>query len=176
MVFESEVPLSRRFLPALFLCAIALPPAVRADTSGTASVNSAQDFNFDSGATSSSGGDIQFTGNSITFQGSATGIGGSAYGLTGSTVYATITQQILSGLASFFTSAPLSGSSLASNAIFAVHTTKGNYAKALISAVSSSSITFQYTTFGAADGGGGGGGPTISQVLNNYGLFSAGFS
>ena len=176
MVFESEVPLSRRFLPALFLCAIALPPAVRADTSGTATVNSAQDFNFDSGATSSSGGDIQFTGSSITFQGSATGISGSPYGLTGSTVYATITQQILSGLASFFTNASLSGGSLATNSIFAVHTTKGNYAKALIIASSSSSITFQYTTFGATSGGGGGGGPTITQILNNYGLIPAGFA
>ncbi|HYK61657.1 MAG TPA: hypothetical protein VEV85_19635 [Bryobacteraceae bacterium] len=146
-----------------------MPPAVRADTSGTATVNSAQDFNFDSGATSSSGGDIQFTGSSITFQGSATGISGSPYGLTGSTVYATITQQILSGLASFFTNASLSGGSLATNSIFAVHTTKGNYAKALIIASSSSSITFQYTTFGATSGGGGGGGPTITQILNNYG-------
>lgn len=156
--------------------ALILPGIAWADTSGTQTVNSGQDFSFDSGTTSSSGGDIQYTGTNIAFQGSATGISGSSISplLTGPTVYGTIMQQDLSAFASSFGSVPLSGSSIAANAIFAVHTNKGNYAKALITAVSSSSITFQYTTFGATTGGGGG--PTITQILNNYGLVPAGFS
>jgi hypothetical protein len=61
----------------------------------------------------------------------------------------------------------------ANGSIIALQTNGGNGAKLLVTAASSSSISFQYTTFGATTGGGG---PTITQVLNNYGLVPTGFS
>jgi uncharacterized protein (TIGR03437 family) len=58
------------------------------------------------------------------------------------------------------------------NNIFAVHTNGGNYAAVAVTAQSGSSITLQFVTFaGAAPTR-----PTITAVLNNYGLIPAGFT
>ena len=59
--------------------------------------------------------------------------------------------------------------------IFAVQTNTGNLAKALVTASSSSSISFQYDTFGASSTGSGGGTPTITAVLNNSSRIPPGF-
>jgi hypothetical protein len=158
--------------------AILLPVALRADLTGTVTLQSGSTFSFDTGATAASGGDILFTGTNITFQGSATGY---SFTAVGATEYSGLSQSLLSGFpSSLYTQSAISGGALVVNEVFAVHTIGGNYAKVLVTAVSSSSITFQYDTFGVSGGGGGGGGgsttPQITAVVNNSSLIPAGFS
>src|SRR5215831_726246 len=65
---------------------------------------------------------------------------------------------------------------VANAAVIEVKTNGGNYAKVLVTASSSTSITFQYTTYGATTSGGGGGGgtPAITAVQNNYSYIAQG--
>jgi uncharacterized protein (TIGR03437 family) len=145
----------------LAVLAVLYPAAAWANASGTTTLSANTRFSFDTGATVTSGGDILFTGTSITLQGSATefslGVGSSEYGI--------LSQAILSAFGSAYSSAPISGSSLVANEVFAVHTIGGNYAGVLITAVSSTSLSLQYTTFGVSTTPSG---PTITAVQNNY--------
>jgi uncharacterized protein (TIGR03437 family) len=170
-------PTESRWMAAAAV-AILLPVALRADLTGTVTLQSGSTFSFDTGATAASGGDILFTGTNITFQGSATGY---SFTAVGATEYSGLSQSLLSGFpSSLYTQSAISGGALVVNEVFAVHTIGGNYAKVLVTAVSSSSITFQYDTFGVSGGGGGGGGgsttPQITAVVNNSSLIPAGFS
>ncbi len=71
-----------------------------------------------------------------------------------------------------YSSSPLPLSALAVGNIFAVYTNGGNYAAVAVTAQSGSSITLQFITFaGTAPTR-----PTITAVLNNYGLIPAGFT
>ena len=54
-----------------------------------------------------------------------------------------------------------------------VKTSGGNYAMLLVTASSSTAITFQFTTYGATSPGGGGT-PTITAVQNNYSYIAQG--
>lgn len=153
--------------------ALAVPFAALADFSSTATMNAGSYLNMSTGGTSSSGADIQFTGSSLTLQGSAKGA--VLPGVTGASTYGELTESILQSLAALASSAPIPVSSLTTGAIFAVQTNTGNLAKALVTASSSSSISFQYDTFGASSTGSGGGTPTITAVLNNSSRIPPGF-
>ncbi len=159
---------------ALFVTlAMVFPTAAWADLSSTGALSANTRFSFDTGATVTSGGDILFLGTSITMQGTATEY---SFGQTGSLQYTSLNQATLSGLGSIpgiYNQTPLSGASLVVNEVFAVHTIGGNYAAVLITAVSSTSLTFQYTTFGVS-GTGGSGGPSIGGLSNNYSYIQPG--
>ena len=145
------------------LLALAFPMAALADFSNTQTISSGQHVTMDNGSTGTSGGDIAFTGTSITPQGSAKFYDytmGSA-GAEASEIYSEITSAAFSFLT--FTTTPISGGSLVAGEIFAVHDNAGNYAKVWITAVSSTSLTIQYDTFGAAAGGNT---PSITAVLD----------
>lgn len=165
----------QRLFPAMMM--FLTPLAALADINSTATLNAGQNFNFDTGAVVSSGGDIQFTGSSITFQGSAKGGSLALLGLFGTTGYAAVTQTVLTELESLGSNAPISTSGLptgsASGAIIALETNGGNAAKFLITALSSSSISFQFTTYGASSSGPPA--PTITSVRNGSSAIPAGF-
>ncbi len=142
--------------------ACAFSGAALADLVQTTTLQSSQNVNMDTGATSSSGGDIRFTGTSVRPVNAAMILD---LGPQGSAGYNALSQATLSAFPlATFNQNPISGTSLAVNEVFAVYTNGQHYAKALITAVSGSSVTIQFTTFVA---GGGAGAPTISRVTNN---------
>lgn len=145
---------------------LALPAAALANLSGTPTLAANTALSLDTGATSTSGGDILWTGTSMTFQGKAKGVN---FGSLGSAGFAVLTQSTLSALPGYSQSA-LSASTLTVNDVFAVNTNGGNYAAVLVTATTGTSITLQFTTFGVNSG------PTITQVLNNFSYIPAGFS
>ena len=160
----------RRFLnPAIAIVMLAIPGAVFANVTGTPTLNSGQMLSLDTGTVVSSGGDIQFTGTGISFQGSAAGQNLSPFGLTGASDFTGITtsQSTLTAIATNITSTSITP--LTTNQIIAYQTNGGNTGALLLTAVSSSAITFQFVTFVSTT-------PVITSVLNNYGLVPAGFS
>jgi uncharacterized protein (TIGR03437 family) len=152
--------------------AVVFPMAAFADISGTATISAGGSFSLDNGANVSSGGDISYSGTSLTFVGSAKGGSLAALGISGAAAYAGITQLELTALASLATNAPIPLSSLSVNAILGVATNGGNASKLLVTAISTSSISFQYTTYETAAPTG----PTITKVTNNYSYTPNGFS
>jgi uncharacterized protein (TIGR03437 family) len=160
-------------LCAMAVVALMLPVAALADINASAVLSVGQSISLDTGATNTSGtGDITFTGTSLTFIGTAKG--GVIPGFTGATSFGQLTQAILQSLAALATSSPIPASSLAVGAIVGVGTNGGNAAKLLVTAISSTSISFQYTTYGAS--GSGGGTPTVTGVTNNYSFIPSGFT
>src|ERR1017187_1808257 len=148
----------------------ALPMAALADVTGTPTLAANTAWNLETGATASSGGDILWNGSSMTPQGTAKAfnIGGG-----GAASFSQYTQTLLSQLDSLFSNAAIPGALLAKDDIFAMKTKAGNYAKLLVTGVSGTSISLQFQTFGGSSTPAG---PTITQILNNYGLVPAGFS
>jgi uncharacterized protein (TIGR03437 family) len=144
----------------LVLIALAAATAL-ADNSGTQSLTPGQSFSFDKGSIVTSGGDILFSGTSINLQGSAKGFN---FGPGGTTAYNTLSANTLPLISYNATSI----SPLAATQVFAVLTNAPNYAAVMITAVSASSVTLQYKTFGTTTGGGGNV-PSITVVENNYG-------
>jgi len=142
---------------AIAVIALALPIAALADVTGTPTLAANTALSLDTGATSSSGGDILWSGTSIAPQGNAT-----AYniGPGGAAAYSAYTQAILSALGSFYSKSAISAGSLAVGDVFAVKTNGGNYAKVLVTAIGTS-IGLQFDTFGAASTSSG---PTITAV------------
>jgi len=155
---------------ALGFLAMLFSAAAYADINGTATINAGANYNLDTGANVGSGGDISFSGTNLTFVGSAKGGSLAALGISGATAYASITQVELTALASLATNAPIPLASLSLNTILGVATNGGNASKLLITAISASSISFQYTTFETAAPTG----PTITGVQNNYSLLVPG--
>jgi len=138
-------------------------------TQSNVTLESGQNFNLENGAISSTGGDFQFTGSSITFAGNAlgytvgTGLGAGGYALT-----AELTLQALyNGGIGVYSKNPIVSPDLAVDTDFAVYDNSKHFAKVLITALSSSSITFQFLTYGAT-GGVQAGAPTITKIQNNY--------
>jgi uncharacterized protein (TIGR03437 family) len=148
---------------AIAVLAVLCPAAAWANLSSTQTLSANARFSFDTGAVVTSGGDILFTGTSLTLEGSATAYGSLG---SGSAVYSSLTQLTLSSLSAVYTSAAIGSVSV--NQIIAVHTNGGNYAAVLITAVSSSSLSFQFTTFGVSGGTPPPSGPTVTGLLNNY--------
>ncbi|HWY48489.1 MAG TPA: hypothetical protein VNX70_13975 [Bryobacteraceae bacterium] len=168
-------------LTAIAVVTFILPGAALADINSNATLSVGQSLNLDTGATNTSGsGDITFTGTSITFIGAAKGGALPAAFGAGQATFMSITQTQLQALAALATTAPISASSLtagnAAGTIIGAGTNGGNAAKLLVTAISSTSISLQYTTFGASSTGGGGGSPTVTGVTNNYSFIPSGFT
>ena len=169
--------LSRLACTALLMAAFHSAAVADATGSLTLPVNAV--FNLDTGSTVTSGGDFAITGTSIVAQGNATIYsafpGGNANSNGAGITFQEITLANLKAVfaSGAFTNNPISATSLL-NAVFAVHTNGGNFAKVWITQVDSSNANFSitYDTFGP--GGGGSpppsGGPAITQVQNNYSL------
>src|SRR3984885_9855138 len=137
--------------------ALAFPAAALADVTNTQTISSGQHGSLDAGTIVSSGGDLAFTGTSITPQGTAEF--NSSYGAGGATLYGILIQATLEE-ASSYNVIPITGSSLVVGEVFGVFTSGSNYAKVLILAVSSNSLTIEYYTYEAATGNT----PTITAV------------
>ena len=153
------------------LCTLAFSIPAMADLKGTPTLAANTALNLDTGATAASGGDILWSGTSMTPQGNA---GIFNLGAVGSAGFGFLTQSTLQALP--YSKTPILAATLAVNDVFAVKTNGGNYAAVLVTGVSGTSITLQFTTFGATGGSGPSGGPAITQVLNNYGLIPSGFA
>lgn len=156
---------------------LAFPAGALADLNSTATLSVGSTLSLDTGTISTTGGDIEFTGTTITFQGSAQGGNiGTSLGASG---FNALMQATLQELAALESTTPIPSADLVVGDVFAVATNGGNAAKVLITTVSSSSITLQYTTYGASASGGGGtgtsGGPTVTSVVNNYSYLPTGF-
>ncbi len=167
-----------RALSAVAILALLSPMAALADINDTKTLAAGTALNLDNDTTASSGGDILWTGTQITFQGSAKGGSLSALGISGASGFAGASQQVLQAVAGFASNAPIPAANLTVGTVLGVGTNAGNAAKLLVTAVSGTSITLQFTTFGATAGGGGGTGggtPTITKILNNYSLIPGGF-
>lgn len=161
----------RNLIPLSGFAAFALlAPNALADLSQSPILSNGQTLNLETGAIASSGGDIKFGGTSITLLGAASAY---VFGNAGQSEFALLNQGTLSAVAAIYAQTPISGSQLAVNTVFGVHTNAGHYAKVLITALSSSSITVQFTTYGAS-GGVAPGSPVISKIQNNYSNVTAG--
>ena len=162
----------RRLLNAAPIASLALilPIAALADVKGTQTLTANQTLSLDTGTVVTSGGDILWTGGSIVPQGSATALTLAGFQIAGTSEFNSLSQIGASAISGYmgYSSAAISASSLPFNAIFAVHTNGGNYALVLVTQTGSA-ITLQFVTFGVSTV------PTITQVLNNYGLTPAGF-
>jgi uncharacterized protein (TIGR03437 family) len=145
---------------------LTLPIAALADLSGTKTLTANTALSLDSGTTSSSGGDLLWNGTTLAPQGNA-----SAYNFGTAVPFSSLTQTVVQAASALFSKSAIS--SLAVNNVLAVKTNGGNYSAVQVTAVSGGSITLQFTTFGASSAPAG---PTITQVINNYGLIPAGFS
>ena len=174
LLSNMKLPRQIAALSAMAAVAFLLPVAALADINSTATLSVGQSLSLDTGTTNTSGtGDITFTGTSLTFIGSAKGGSLSLIG-SGQATFDSLTQAILNSLASFATTAPIPASSLTVGAIVGVGTNGGNAAKLLVTAISSTSISFQYTTYGASSTGPGT--PKVTGVTNNYSFIPSGFS
>jgi uncharacterized protein (TIGR03437 family) len=160
------------------LLAILVPTAALADISGSQTLSSGAVFSFDTGKAASPG-DIQFTGSAINFQGSAKGGNLGALGLSGQTAFNTLNQQTLQAIASLGSQTPIQTSALtagtSNGSIIALESNGGHFGALLVTALSSSSISFQYVTFGVSGGGGGPAAPTITSIQNGSSAIPAGF-
>ncbi len=152
------------------------PVVLLADLTGTATLQNGTALSLDTGATSSFGGEILFTGNAVTNQitpeGSATVFNGANVGPAG---FNATTQAVVEASLSAFTKNPIPGTGLPVGELFFVHTNGGNFAKVLVTAVSTGSITLMYDTFGVSGGSSGSGTPTITDIENNSSLIPMGF-
>jgi uncharacterized protein (TIGR03437 family) len=153
---------AKHTLRAIAVLALAFPMAALADFSNTQTILNGQYLNLATGAasSSSSGADLLFSGTKITPEGSATIYSFGPSGSSASVVYSSLTGSILSSFSPYATT-PISSTNLVVGEIFAVKTNTSYYAKVLITAVSPSSLSLQYDTFGAPAGGNT---PTITAV------------
>lgn len=154
---------------SLILLAAAAVTAL-ADISGTSNIPAGTSYSLDSGTAVMTGADLLFTGSSITASGKATFTDA---GMIGAAGFAPLNATNLMALTGTSTTS-ITGASLAANEVFLVQTNGGNSAAVLITAVSASSLTIQFKTFGKTTGTGGGNVPTVTGVLNNYGAIAPG--
>ena len=151
----------------VFAILFLLPAAMFADiTNATATLSSGSTLNLDQGTVGTviSPSDLLFVGGTLLFQGKATGF---LFGNGTMVLYNALTLAVLQGASNTFTQTPILTSSLVANAaLIEAKTNGGNYAKLLVTAVSSTSITFEYTTYTSS--GGSGSTPTITATQNNY--------
>src|SRR6478672_5146320 len=164
------VVMRHRFIGAVSAIAVfAFPFAAFADLVGTVTLAPGDRFSFDTGVTTSANvatGDIRFNQSSLVPQANVGIFNFKTSGVAGTTQYNSLTQQALAAIpASSYTDAALNNAALVVGDVFAVHTSGGFYAKVLITAFSAgSSLSLQYTTFGAAAGGATA--PTITAIEN----------
>ncbi|HKE23445.1 MAG TPA: hypothetical protein VKB88_13855 [Bryobacteraceae bacterium] len=132
-----------------------------------ATVTAGAGFNFDTGKNGS--GDITFTGSSITFTGSAKGFN---LGNLGLPEYNTLDTSQKGAIVQVASTNPIPLSQLVPGDVFALLTNAGNLVKTLVTASTSSSVSFMFTTYGATSAGGV---PAITDVQNNSSLIPDGF-
>src|SRR5580658_3130801 len=164
--------MKKRSIP--FLMAILLllrPVAAIAGLNGAPTLTAGQTLSLDTGAVSTSGGDILWNGSVIAFQASAIGLDLGALGLTGNVGYDYVEEEsgYLPTYQPQFTGGSLQTSSSSPNSVIGVYSNGGNYAVLLVTAQTGTSITLQYLTYDETPSG-----PFISQALNNYSLIPAG--
>jgi uncharacterized protein (TIGR03437 family) len=161
---------------AIVLLTITLPFAARADQSGNITLEANTFLSLDTGVVSRSGGDIRWSGTALTPQDRA---GTYNLGKYGSRAFRAIRASHAAAVA--YGPAPIQAGTLVAGDVFGVHTNGGNYAKVIVTAVSGTSLSLQYTTFlatGSAMATGSpiatisaaaaSSGPTIKQLQNNY--------
>ncbi|HTB09971.1 MAG TPA: hypothetical protein VK752_00295 [Bryobacteraceae bacterium] len=154
---------------ALTVLSLLFPITAFADLNGTVTLPANTSIKLDTGATASSGGDLLWNGSTLAPQGTAKALNASVdLSFSGASGFSGVNQQILQVAFSIFgSSAPVS--SLAVNTVVGVLTNGGNDAKLLVTALSGTSITLQYTTFGVtAPPPPTPTGPAITQLQNNY--------
>ena len=148
--------------PLAATLALLFPVAALADLSNTVTLSVNQALSLDTGVIGTSG-DIQFTGTRITPQGQA---GVFYFDSLGVWYYGDYLTQSSMPRAGVYLPLSITGALLVVNRVFAVQTNGGNFAKVWITALSPSSVTIEFYTYGAS--GGGISGPTITAVQNNY--------
>lgn len=154
---------------AAAVLAVAFSAATLADQSGNATLVVNSYLNLETGAVSSTGGDLFWDGTSLSVQGRA---GLYNLGKYGSRVFKSIA--LRSALGAPYSGAPIPAGALAAGDIFGVRTSGGRYAKAIVTAVSGTSLSLQYTAFvtagssAAAHAAAFGPPLFIYQVQNNY--------
>ncbi len=150
---------------AISALSLMIPCAAWADLSGIATVPANSALNLDTGAVATSGGDLLFNGSKLTAQGSAKAIDAGNIQLSGFNIF---TQGVLQsygpGLSNLSFTASVGD-------VFVVLTNGGNYSKALVTALSASSVTLQYLTYGSSAAPSG---PAITAVQNNYSYLQVG--
>jgi uncharacterized protein (TIGR03437 family) len=166
---------ARSYCIEIAVLAIAFSSAARAAQSGSATLTAQLALNLDTGTVSGTGGDILWNGTALTPQGRA-----ALYNLGkfGPRVFKSIRAR--SAAAPAYSAAPIPASKLTAGDIFGVHTNRGNYAKVIVTAAESGSLSLQYTTFVEGNGSiaprsAAFGAPLfITQIQNNYSFLVSG--
>ncbi len=147
----------QKLVLAIAILALALPLYLLADLTGTTTLSANSTFNLNAGDTPGCAGDIVWAGGFLGLQGAATMF--VVPGSGGATEFDSLTLASLQALSyglTGITTPPV-------NTVFAVKTNAGSYAKILVTAVSGSSITLQYDTYGVTAGA-----PVLLQASNSY--------
>jgi hypothetical protein len=168
--------ISRKLFPAIAsaILTLVVPVSALADLTGTTTLPSNGTFNLNAGTTTGCEGDIA-VGRSYTDPNAVTATGiylarvGAAKlysvpGAGGVEEFNSLTLPILQTLTYGVTGID----NAAVDDVFAVYTNAGSYAKVLVTAVSATSITLQYDTFGVSAGQ-----PAVFQAMNNYSYSSS---
>ena len=150
------------------LSAVLFPIAAFADINGSITMGVNAIVNMDTAATVTSGGDFQWSGSVLTPQGNCKALNATVATGSGPTGFSNLTQALLSEFAGLGSNAPLTG--LTVGTVIGYETNGGNFGKFLVTAISGTSITLQYTTYGVTGTGGGPTAPTITGVYNNYNI------
>ncbi len=167
---------SRNYSVAIVPLAMALATSAWADQSGIKTLTPSESLNLDTGAVSTTGGDIQWNGTALTPEGQAAVFNVGKYG---SRLFKAIRTR--SASAAHYSAAPIPGSILVAGDVFGVHTNGGHYAKVLVTAANGGALSLQYTTFvtdarSRIAGRPAASGPPlfVTAVQNNYSYLSPG--
>ncbi|HLK47656.1 MAG TPA: hypothetical protein VKT49_05950 [Bryobacteraceae bacterium] len=153
----------RNSFVAVILLATVFSAMASADQSGAVTLTAHSFLNLDTGAVSAAAGDFLWNGSSVSPQGRA---GIYNLGKIGSNSFRFLSARYASSAP--FGVAAIPVGALVSGDVFGVHTNGGHYAKVRVTALSGSSISLEYTTFGVAAASPAAAGPTIQNVQNNY--------
>ncbi len=156
-----EEILSLRKIPFLLLM---IPVAAWADLSGTATIPAGSALNLDTGIVSGSG-DLLYSGTQFTAQGKAKAFDDGNVGLAG---FNFVTLAFLQASAPAMSNQPFKA--VAGDIIDAM-SSSGNFSKILVTAISGTSATVQYLTYGAAAAAPA---PSVTAIQNNYSYLQAG--
>jgi uncharacterized protein (TIGR03437 family) len=158
---------------AIPVLALIFPAAVLADLNQTNVLTAGTTINLDTGVVGTSGGDVQWTSSGITPQGSATAL--HIYAAWPLAQFNTISIILVSALPGY-SKATIPPAQLKVGDVLGVHTNGAHWAKIIVTATTSTSLTVQFTTFGVAAGTGSGnaGPPTITAIVNNSSAIPAG--
>jgi len=144
---------------AMSVVSLMIPAAAWADLSGTATVPANSTLDLDTGAVATSGGDLLFNGVSVTDQGNAADFDDGNILLSGFNLLTLANLQAFKPFLLIFPIKPAVGD------VLAVLTNGGLYSKVLVTAISASSVTLDYYTYGSSSAPAA---PSIKNVQNNY--------